>query len=177
MKRRLFLVAAGGLLVALAAVVGVLSLTGQAGAQRSRTHATTASDSSTTNDPLQTITSYQLQWMHLYLGPAPATAAVSAAQADQAVEAHGIADNGGPILETALATCSMTPQPTSEPVAWANRPCWIVSLKPGEGELFGPYQGTTQPSTVQMTVEYALVDANTGQVFDEAAGTPPAQAP
>jgi len=28
-----------------------------------------------------------------------------------------------------------------------------------------------------MTVEYALVDANTGQVFDEAAGTPPAQAP
>ena len=103
MKRRLFLVGVGGLSVALAAVVAVLALTGQAGAQRSRTDATAASDSSATNDPLQTITSYQLQWMHLYLAPAPATAVVSAAQADQAVEAHGIADNGGPILETVLA--------------------------------------------------------------------------
>jgi hypothetical protein len=179
MKRRLILVAAAGLSATLVAVVAVLASTGSARAQRTRVDSKTAAGSSATSDPLQTITSYQLQWMHLFLGRAPATSAVSAAQADQAVEAHGVADNGGPILETVLATCSMTPQPTSEPVAWANRPCWVVSLKPGESELFGPADTTvqTQPSTVQMTVEYALVDAHTGEVFDEAAGTPPAQAP
>jgi hypothetical protein len=175
MKRRLILVAAMGLLVTLAAVAAVLALTGQARAQRTKAQPRTA-DSAEATDPLQTITPYQLQWMHLFLGPAPATVAVSAANADQAVEAHGVADNGGPILETVLATCSMTPQPSSEPIAWANRPCWVVSLQPGEAELFGP-SGGDQPSTVQMTVEYALVDANTGQVFDEAAGTPSAQAP
>lgn len=140
---------------------------------RSRSLASSATGEVT---PMQTITSYQLQSMHLYLGPAPASAAITASQADQALESNGIADNAGPIMETVLATCSMTAQPVSVQLPWADRPCWVISVKPAPMEISTPL-GWSGSTTVTPTVQYALVDANTGQVFDEAAGTPPPQAP
>lgn len=183
MRRRLILALVAGLAVAAAGVFAVVAFTGLARAQRLGAQTSTTADSTSATDPMQTITPYQLQWMHLFLGPAPSAVAVSSAQADQAVEARGaFPDNAGPIRETVLATCSMTPQPTSESLAWANRPCWVVSLTPGEVRLFGPgvpenSPAPSHPSMVQTTVAYALVDANTGEVFDEAAGTPAPQAP
>lgn len=127
--------------------------------------------------PMQTITPYQLQEMHLFLGAAPASGpAITSSQADQAVQTQGTPNNAGPILETVLATCSMTPQPVSMQLPWANRPCWVVSLKPAPEVVSTPrlYTGS---NTVIPTVEYALVDASTGHVFDEAAGTPPPTSP
>lgn len=131
----------------------------------------------TVANPMQTVTPYQLQWMHVYLGPAPASVAVSASQAIQAVDQEGIPYNGGPIIETVLASCSMTPGPTSAPVAWANRPCWVMSIKPGTVEVDPLGGSTAAPQQVTPTVEIALVDAMTGEVFSEASGTPPAQNP
>lgn len=156
-----------------AAVVVVGSAAAQSHKVRQRA---TSAASATIVDPLQTITPYQLEWMHLYLGPAPQAVAISASQADQALEAYGIAAGGGPILETVLATCSKAPEPVTDQLPWANRPCWVVSVQPGKGEVFGP-PTANPPAPVDLTVEYALVDADTGQVFDEAAGNPPAQAP
>ncbi len=177
MTRRLVLWVCAAFAATLAAIVGVVALTSSAHAEVSAksVDAVTAADPS----PFQTVTSYQLQWMHLFLTPAPSSVSVSSDEADQAVEAHGIAENGGPILETVLATCSMTPQPVSAPLAWANRPCWVVVVQPGQQPVVwgGVAGGSSSTSTAPLTVEYALVDANTGEVFDEAAGSPPAQAP
>ncbi|HLX32743.1 MAG TPA: hypothetical protein VKR79_08240 [Gaiellaceae bacterium] len=123
-------------------------------------------------DPFQSITSYQLDAMHLFLGPAPQSVPVSANAAVQAVQTFGMPDGGGPVIEEALGTCSMTPAPVSDPLAWAERPCWVVVVKPG----VSPSQsaGGAEVGSVPFTVEFALVDAETGEIFDIAASNPPA---
>lgn len=126
---------------------------------------------------MQTITPYQLESMHLYLGAAPATAAINASQADQAFQAHGLADTTASILETVLATCSMTAQPVSVSLPWANRPCYVISLQPAPTPVATPLLASGGNETYTPTVQYALVDANSGVVFQEAASTTPPEAP
>lgn len=125
--------------------------------------------------PMRTITPYQLQAMHLFLGRAPSGVALTASEAEQALIDHGVANNAGPILETTLATCSMAPPSSTEEVLWANRPCWVISVKPVPTAISTP-PGWTGSNVVTPTIQYALVDANTGEVFDQALSMVPPQA-
>lgn len=126
---------------------------------------------------MRTITPYQLAWMHLYLSPGPVKPRVSASQALDVLHRAGIRDNGGPVLETVLARCSMTAKPTSVPLPWANLPCWVMSIKPGTIEV-SPKLGSKGPTReVKLTVEIAMVDADTGRLMFESSGTPSRQAP
>ena len=166
----------GGAVIGLGVAAAVI-LGNAAQARGSKTLSYARVTAATAADPMQTVTPYQLGWMHVYLSTAPPSPAISASQAVQALEQQGIRDNGGPILETVLATCSMTPGPTTAPVAWANRPCWVLSIKPHTFEVWPPPGSDQPPQSVTPTVEIALVDANTGEVFSESSGTPPAQEP
>ena len=66
----------------------------------------------------------------MFLTRAPSKVALSAAQADQALEARHTPANRDHILQTVLATCSMTPHPVVYKLACEDRPCWLILLKP-----------------------------------------------
>lgn len=174
MRRQRKYIAGGTVLALVASGAFLINTVAEAGGTQVLSSRLTASAIAT---PMQTITPYQLQWMHLYLSPAPASVALTSDQAIQAVTKAGIAYNGGPVLETVLARCSMTPGATSEAVAWADRPCWVVSIQPGTIQVDQLGGASGPPAQVTPTVEVELVDANTGVIFSEASGTPSAQAP
>lgn len=163
--------------IVVAAVVAGVVLTSTGQARSDKYTAYTQVTKATAGDPMRTITPYQLAWMHLYLSPGPASPRVSASQAVHVLERAGIRDHGGPVLETVLARCSMTPKPTSVRLPWAQLPCWVMSIKPGTIEV-SPKSGSDLPTReVKATVEIAMVDANTGKLMFESSGTPTKQAP
>jgi hypothetical protein len=177
--RRSMSYAAGTVILVLAVVaIVVIASTGRARNSKDAGSTFTRVTNATADDPMRTITPYQLAWMHLYLSPEQANPHTSAANAVNVVERAGIRDNGGRVLETVLARCSMTPKPvTGVRLPWANLPCWVVSIKPGTIEVKPMHGPDRRSRTVKLTVEIAMVDANTGKLMFESSGTPPKYAP
>lgn len=118
----------------------------------------------TSGDPLQTVTPYQLAQLGVTLGPPPTSpATVTAAQADSTAKQQA-PFGGDPILETVYATCK---QPSGM------EPCWVISMQPthpmpnpgGFGCVGSACTGPSGPVPTA-TVELVWVDAQTGQMTD-----------
>jgi len=114
--------------------------------------------SSQGNDPLKTITAYQLAQMRLQLAAPSGTPDVSPAAADAAAE-KVFPD---PIAETALATCSVGDSDLQDAL------CWVVSMDPQASSaipLQCPDSDYDASHPVLPTVEVVLIGAQDPSVL------------